>query len=59
MKNILKYKKELLSLSVIILIFLIARKGKERYIFDIFLMLITLILIKKDKRKLNKYLGFF
>ena len=59
MKNILKYKKELLSLFVIILIFLIVRKGKERYTFDIFFILITLILIKKNKIKLNKYLGFF
>lgn len=59
MKNILKYKKEILSLLSLVLIFFIARKGKERYIFDIFLMLITLILIKKDKIKLNKYLGFF
>lgn len=58
MRNILKYKKELLSLFSLILIFLIARKGKERYIFDIFLMLITLFSIKKDKIKLNKYLIF-
>jgi O-antigen ligase len=58
MKKILKYKKELISLFSIILFFLIARKGKERYIFDIFFIISTLFLIKIKDIKLNKYLIF-
>lgn len=58
MKNILKYKKELFSLFSVILFFLIIRKGKERYIFDIFFMISILFLIKKKDIKLDKYFIF-
>lgn len=59
MKKILMYKKEVYSMLLIVLFFLIVRKGNKGFDFTNFLMLITLILIKKDKIKLNRYLGFF
>ena len=57
MKKFLKEK--LSSFFIIIFFFFIVKRGRSIYLFDIIFMLITLILIKKDKIKLNKYLGFF
>lgn len=57
MKKFLKEK--LSSFFIIIFFFFIVKRGRSIYLFDIIFMLITLILIKKDKIKLNKYLSFF
>ncbi len=57
MKSLLKEK--LYSFFIIIFSFFTIKRGRSIYWIDILFMLITLILMKKDKIKLNKYLGFF
>lgn len=59
-KTFFKYK-EVLEISIIILIFFIVRKGKDRYIVDLIVMGITLffVIYKRQINRLNKYLIFF